>query len=597
MAVLTSSVNDLNKFYRKLTWKIIIFSLVISAILLGNFLNLFQGATGTLSQFFSSGSQIGSLSSDYNFDLVPAFLGMIGVFYFLADSKSLFEKAALNFTLIIYSVVIFFSGSRRGFIILTMIISVLLFMQIYSLVKRESKIKSIAYSSRWYLISTIMLAFLTCGFLFNTSYNFKKRALSSISPQNLNSIKTRIANGIFKYNSIINKKESESDLYEKIWFNNYDKALDPETGWGTRIHQAVFPLTGENVEIVPPNAVGYLMDKSCDPSPLNGNAYSYTLIGLDKVEMGSKVQTSAFCFVSKDFDGTWVRISAEGDMLGKTIQEYDLSKKGIWQKLQINFEVKSDIPRSYLYWAKYGVIDFTSLKGYVIFAFPKNVILSKNDSIQSLLNYPVKYNSIGFIKNDLYIHNHFESALFGLHLPKVTIFLQNGIDRDPLRNWVSSLISEDTTYHGYKSKIDVGMISNGFFGPRLMRWKFAGKIFLKEYNLEKKLFGGGFNFLNWYGFYFLKDKTLSDYPHNPILSILLYSGIFGLLIYLVFFYKIILLYLRFIRVYPILIAFFLITFFFSFFSAGSPFDPPIMGFFMLLPFFINYISNLKTEDS
>ena len=34
---------------------------------------------------------------------------------------------------------------------------------------------------------------------------------------------------------------------------------------------------------------------------------------------------------------------------------------------------------------------------------------------------------------------------------------------------------------------------------------------------------------------------------------------------------------------------FLITFFFSFFSGSSPFDPPIMGFFILLPFFIHSI--------
>jgi hypothetical protein len=46
-----------------------------------------------------------------------------------------------------------------------------------------------------------------------------------------------------------------------------------------------------------------------------------------------------------------------------------------------------------------------------------------------------------------------------------------------------------------------------------------------------------------------------------------------------------------------LAIFFLITFFFSFFSAGSPFDPPIMGFFVILPFFIHSINKkIKAEQ-
>jgi len=122
-----------------------------------------------------------------------------------------------------------------------------------------------------------------------------------------------------------------------------------------------------------------------------------------------------------------------------------------------------------------------------------------------------------------------------------------------------------------------------------MRWQFAWQIFTKEHTLSQKLFGGGFNFLNWYGYYFQRDKTRSDYPHNPFLSILLYSGILGLILYLIFMYKVFYYYIKYFKEYKILSVFFIITFFFSFFSAGSPFDPPIMGFFVMLPFFIHYI--------
>ena len=54
--------------------------------------------------------------------------------------------------------------------------------------------------------------------------------------------------------------------------------------------------------------------------------------------------------------------------------------------------------------------------------------------------------------------------------------------------------------------------------------------------------GGGFNFLSWYGYYFLKDKTKSDWPHNPFISILLYSGIIGLILYIYLLYKVLLLF-------------------------------------------------------
>jgi O-antigen ligase len=93
----------------------------------------------------------------------------------------------------------------------------------------------------------------------------------------------------------------------------------------------------------------------------------------------------------------------------------------------------------------------------------------------------------------------------------------------------------------------------------------------------------------------LKNKTLSDYPHNPFLSILLYSGLVGLLLFIFLLYKVFFYYSKYFKEYYLFFIFFLITFFFSFFSGGSPFDPPVMGFFMILPFFINYINEVKEQ--
>ena len=188
------------------------------------------------------------------------------------------------------------------------------------------------------------------------------------------------------------------------------------------------------------------------------------------------------------------------------------------------------------------------------------------------------------------------ASFLTLNFPKKSSdnIIQN--DEDPIRNWFSKFISEDTTYHGYHSKIIIDSVSSRFMSERLLRWQFGFQLFIKEYKLSQKLFGSGFNFLNWYGYYFLKDRTASDYPHNPFLSILLYSGILGLLIYCFFMYKVFYYYIKYIKEYLLLFIFFLISFFFVFFSAGSPFDPPIMGFFVILPFFIHSIhKNYNTE--
>jgi hypothetical protein len=123
----------------------------------------------------------------------------------------------------------------------------------------------------------------------------------------------------------------------------------------------------------------------------------------------------------------------------------------------------------------------------------------------------------------------------------------------------------------------------------MMRWNFAYKIFNLEYNTRKKIFGGGFNFLNWSGYYFLNDKTAADYPHNPLISVLLYSGIIGLIIYLILLFQIFNYYFSYFKTYYVFSTFFLIAFFFTFFSGGSPLDPPVMGFFVILALLINYV--------
>jgi hypothetical protein len=378
---------------------------------------------------------------------------------------------------------------------------------------------------------------------------------------------------------------------------------DDPTVWGTRKNTQVYPLSGENVEIVPPTAIGYKMDNTCDESFWSNSAYSFT--NILSLYIGDSILTpfdlfsaSVFCYVSNDFDGSWANISTEGNAQGTILHAYDFNKKGTWQKLQINFSSSEGIPPVYLYWAKAGVKNFSNLKGYIIYAYPQYVMVSNKKISTSFNKSLIMENYLDFHDPSItnknktiggYSHNNQLSAsLIGSLMFLIDTSSLSVKSDDPIRRFADKLISEDTTYYGYKKDLMIDTVPNKLFGTRIMRWEFALQIFLKEYDLKQKILGNGFNFLNWFGDYFLNDKKASDYPHNPFLSILLYSGILGLVIYIFCLIRAIIFYIRYMRYYIVFVIFFLITLFFSFFSSGSPFDPPVMGFFIILPYFIHY---------
>jgi hypothetical protein len=520
---------------------------------------------------------------DYNFALLPVFFGIIGVFYALTGSNSRLTTIIYNLLLILFSFQIFLSGSRRGLIILAIIIFLAIGLLIIGLVKKNEKIKEVISNSKLFLISLIIIPFILYLYTFHASYYFKEKTLEYIGSKDASVAKSTISAKLFRYVSIFEKKLTVSEFRNKIWSISYDPKI-PGNGWGTGRYKIAFPLKGKNSELVPSGAKGYLLDRRCKFSHSEHHAYSYTLIGNRKIKAGDSMTSSVYCYVSDDFNGDKACINTDGAVSGSSENCYDLLKKGVWQKLTLSASYASGEAPVYLYFNKLGVTDFSSLKGYVIFAYPQyNIDTSKISQISSAS--VILQASIVSKDNKSRVN---EVSLFTFHLPFMSI-IPKVKDKDPIRNFFIRFISEDTTYHGYKSEIKLDTLFNPFLGQRLMRWQFAFQIFSKEYSLTQKMFGGGFSFLNWYGYYFLADKSKSDYPHNPLLYILLYSGLLGLIIYLLFMYKVFYLYLKYFRQTKILFSFFLITLFFTFFSGGNPFDPPMMGFFVILPFFFHYI--------
>jgi hypothetical protein len=556
---------------------VLVFALYVSVKGLLFFFDVFIPKDYLLNNCITGHNENISYLIDYNFALMPVLFGFVILLAYLAQSRNKLTIIFVNMLLVVFSLQILISGSKRGVFIL---ISIFLFLVVLFLSRRFITLPLLRLLSKniIYYFAFIFLLFFSFLLIIKLPYYTKNRILEIIGSKNVLITKAKIARLVLRYEVLFDNSINNENVYQRLWSPVFNP-LDPDSSWGSRIHKSVFPLFGKDSNVVPQDAIGYKLDWSCDANYYKESNFSEAfslLVNLTTNETDS-VNSSVYCYVSEDFDGTSVFLTVGTFGIpyanGKLIDYYDLNEKGKWKKLCINFVAKKGNVPLYISMLKNGVKDFSGLKGYVIFAYPN---FSIKDNKTSIINKKIAKDSSN--KHSLI----YASNLFSLGV-------LNMRTNDPLRKWMSDLQTEDTIFYKMIRISPSNCLDSYFNDDRLQRWKFAFNIFNNEYNLNQKITGTGFNFLNWYGYYFLHDKTASDWPHNPFLSILLYSGIMGLLIYCFFLYKVFYYYIKYIKEYPLFFIFFLITFFFAFFSSGSPFDPPVFGFFSILPFFIHSV--------
>jgi len=539
---------------------------------------------------------------DNNFALLPVFFGMAGCLYFLLKEMKWTRILMFNLFLFICSINVLLSGSRRGIVVFFLFYLALIFIQIWRLIGNSKEISRVAKNTIGFFSFFSMFIILIALIILKTSIYFKNNILEELGVNNKPYTKILITQTILSYSHFINKDINSDEVYEKIWHPVFDPK-DPDAGPGNGNYKITTNLPGKNSEIVPHGSKGYLLDKTCLGDSSATHAYYFNLVNKVNVLAGDSISTSVYCFVSEDFDGTEVAFRALGAIQGKADAFYNMNDKGRWQKLILPVKCIAGELRVYLYMNKGGVSNFSRLEGFVVFAYPEFITvhgkgLTEFSSEKNNIKATYSYNLSGLYQGksplELNVYNQRKTEKANLiSLPYINIAALSSATphSDLIRNWIAKIVSEDTAYHGYSAVLSVPKKVDKFGEDRASRWKFAVEIYTKEYNWPKKIFGGGFNFLNWYGYSFLNDKTKTDYPHNPFLHILLYSGMLGLIIYLIFLYKVFYFYIKYVKDYPLMLFFFLLTFYFTLFSGGSPFDPPIMGFFMVLPFVINSIND------
>jgi hypothetical protein len=143
----------------------------------------------------------------------------------------------------------------------------------------------------------------------------------------------------------------------------------------------------------------------------------------------------------------------------------------------------------------------------------------------------------------------------------------------------NKLISSDS--------IDYLNNKNQLTSSRTNRWLYSMVVFKDSLSIPQKIFGCGFDYLEMYGKEFGEAKY--DWPHNPVISSFLYSGIIGGLAFTWFMIMVIVNYIIYLKRHTFFFISFVITFFFVFFSDTSLFNTPLFTFLCIIPFFTRYL--------
>lgn len=344
-------------------------------------------------------------------------------------------------------------------------------------------------------------------------------------------------------------------IYAHPEFKIFDhNPKNPET-YTSSTYQKEFPLVGKNADIVPEGVIGARYDSITEGKQWRDLHHSTTLFWGVEAEPGDSVFASVYCYVSPDFNGQEARLEVRGKVTGTTVSRYNLNAKGEWVLLQAKGIVteKGWVYGAYFFSQK-GVTDFSTLTGHITFAYPQLIV--KSNKI-SLIESTGKINRAGITFSNDFIT-------------------------------LSDTISDN---------FEISLRNDHFAGPRIDRWRYAFYLYFNEYTITQKLFGAGFNYTKKFARKFHPDEINRDfdYPHNPFLSVLLYSGLLGLIVYLWFFTKTLYLYYIYRKEYWLFGLVFLVVFFYSFFSSNSPFEPAFFGVMAFLPYLIHYTKKYRAQ--
>jgi lipopolysaccharide/colanic/teichoic acid biosynthesis glycosyltransferase len=194
---------------------------------------------------------------------------------------------------------------------------------------------------------------------------------------------------------------------------------------------------------------------------------------------------------------------------------------------------------------------------------------------------------------EIFHHNKSNTSLASnLRIPTIVFVIFAGF---AIYQWNSHPEQKENwlvNYFGFdQSALNDDKIKINELAYQLKKWDFALQLF-EDYSITEKIFGNGFGYLTDFG---EKYRTGIDYPHNPVLSALLYSGILGAIFVLFFLFVSFYYSVLYFNKHPLFAMMLFVCTLFIFFSGNSIFSVPIFLFLFSLSFLVRHqeISELK----
>jgi len=613
-----------------------------------------------------------SIVHDYNFFSLFTLIALSFVLFY--NKSKLIQRFSFPIILL-YSLNIIFSYSRRGILILFLlyVIGFILFFSsiFYRKIRELKSLKSLMLVASIFFVS---ISFISFVFLYSSD-GFKNYIIESLLGDTA-VVKQQITRGLYRYKSIISKKSYE-ELYNQLWNKdtgkylklnsklisgeNYDP-LNPSSGWIKKRHKLVYPITGENVDIVPYLSIACLLDSNTQARN-SKNYYNVDLVNFNTLVLSFKLKPNkyyygiSYSYLSKNLNCDQVNYLIK-TIKGNTIHSFDINKKEIWQ--EGNFILKNDSlsseARVFFTFTKLNTKTIDSLRGYILYACPlvfeldslpnikfnPHIVEYKSSPDSGSWSTSIKENFDNFMTKSI-LKKKYENGKVLKVVDQLKILRKlydNSINKKEIDNKIKEiyscrkdeLLSSSISYYNEKTesrkdnndkkkfvdiktlkesllssnsdeKLDssfsqinyVDTISDSFgskaITPRIERWSFAWYLFKNEYTLNQKIFGNGFTFLSIFGKKFYNNPKRFDWPHNPFIGVLLYSGIFGLLVFFTFLVQITIIYIKYWNeLFPFLIIY-LLSFFFVFFSGTYFFDTPTWAVSIIIPLIFSMLKD------
>lgn len=467
-----------------------------------------------------------ALTPDYNFYSLYFILSVILLYYALYTGI-LKQKILFSQTLLwVFILNIVLSNSRRGFLVLLILIVI---GSLYFLINKNKLKKTALFYKNIILtsITILLIIFTLLVFIpFRTSLIVEKKTRDNITL------------GLYKYYTILNTNISYSVFKEKLWPEYWDTLQDttvPENllyngdfSMGQAFWDKILPIT---------------------------DTISHDLI---KTEFGNAMRVER-----KNGTGYYPLAYK-----GRNIIYY----KDVNYTFKFKFRVikGGGIPFDIGWW-------ISDEKGHIS-NLPKEIIKIDSDWFECSCSYTFK----------------------NTHQGKFATFMSSQKAGTVIDFTDIQLVSNDTLnrpkYLDQIQTIKVNDSINYLSDNRTERWQYAFQLF-KNYSLKEKLIGDGFNYIYQFDQKFIhpkltieeiKEKGYFDYPHNPIISAFLYSGIIGGLFSIYFVLLTIWYYWKSRKTLGLFLILYSITLFFVFFSGNTFFSVPIFIVLSIIPFIERY---------